>query len=1122
MKMREKVMLFCYMYIIGVALGFMFPLSQSANLYYGIATALLGLAWLAVVLLRRRGARLAIGYVHVLMCLFALVLGTLRYNQDFTIADDLLGTLNVGQQTVWAPVSADGLDELRRLRVQKLTAHERDVELQFTGKRNGRAVTARLAVPAADAVGTSYVVDEPFDELGKITAAGRTASPAEFAVYAVSNHLSSFASDNMQAPPYEVEGIIAIDPDLYADRARIQLDVISIRPVGADYAFPVSGGSLQATLRDRHPDYREITQLETYGWKIRLRGTVLAPAPLTNPGGFNFKRFLQNSGMYGTMNLYDTLRLEDGNELPTIDVVEKSDGTPIVEFSLHVKDRMLRVFKQTMPYPESAFLGGVTLGLRYGLQRAMTPFDGTHLTLPDWAKTVLPEGAQRVLTSGTNQTIPQEFQWAGINHVLAVSGLHVTIITIMFWGIFTMLRVPPKIYAPIIVLALLVFAVITGYRPSTQRAALMNSIAVIATTYMGKGLRAGILFTIPFSGFLVLIFQPLLIVEPSLTLSYFAVLSLGLLTTPCQRLLARLRGWTFVAFMGGIAVWTVLGCWHWHFVAHERFWMPFLVLFVLTVYAAHKLNARFPSFTFGYSDIPLWLSGFFAAQFGIQFGMMIPLSSFYFGRWPLAGAYANFIAIPLIGIIVQLAMIAGILSLLLPFWNIGTYLALLLNATNYFLAKLFVAVGHFSVLIFPYPQVAKWSPSMVFFYFMVIAAFIWHQAILVRLRGWALRARADAVFRAKFYALAGGLALAMLVWFGSFFVNTRSEFELTALSVRYGESILIEAPDRSDILINGGSHSKLGAGFDNGMRTVIPALSKKLIRTLDWMMATTVAPECFGGLNSVLQYTYVENLLLPFDPAKVTPATSYEDFLTAIGGAALRDRAGLAETETLYDEVVAGFPRLYVPGFVELLAQRGPTLPNRYANWHVRAQQGKGGMTPVDTVVDGHPYRIEVIAPNRFWEDNPVANNSLSLRVTYGNTAFLLPGDIGLEALDDLLQLPAAKLKADVLVFPHHGTLQLTDEQCDLLLTRTGAKHVIFSYQRDRNNPRPYDDYMKENWERCVAKLGFANCLRTDLHGAAIVTSDGERVQLDTMAWQENRSTMAVSDDMINAIDVAF
>ena len=222
---------------------------------------------------------------------------------------------------------------------------------------------------------------------------------------------------------------------------------------------------------------------------------------------------------------------------------------------------------------------------------------------------------------------------------------------------------------------------------------------------------------------------------------------------------------------------------------------------------------------------------------------------------------------------------------------------------------------------------------------------------------------------------------------------------------------------------------------------------------------------------------------------------------------------------------MAGYPELFKPSFADLLAQRGPTVWNRWGGWTVNVRQGAPEVangSVVNTVIAGVPYTVDVLGPRRRHEEDPLDNNSLVLRVGYGKTAFLLAGDIGVPALDDLLALPADRLQADVLVFPRHGTLDLSPGQLDMLFAKVRPRVVIFSYSYDRNNPRDYGDILTSNWEYCVGKLGAANCFRTDAHGAVIVTSDGEQVRLDSMAARENRSAIAVSDDVVSAIDVTY
>ena len=50
---------------------------------------------------------------------------------------------------------------------------------------------------------------------------------------------------------------------------------------------------------------------------------------------------------------------------------------------------------------------------------------------------------------------------------------------------------------------------------------------------------------------------------------------------------------------------------------------------------------------------------FTCAQLAILIGMMWPLSAVYFQRFPISGSFANFLAIPLIGFIVQYGLVAA-------------------------------------------------------------------------------------------------------------------------------------------------------------------------------------------------------------------------------------------------------------------------------------------------------------------------------------------------------------------------------------------------------------------------------------------------------------------------------
>ncbi len=54
------------------------------------------------------------------------------------------------------------------------------------------------------------------------------------------------------------------------------------------------------------------------------------------------------------------------------------DGHGVVEFSLYLRDELGRVIKQSLPQPNSAFLGALTLGLRYGMQNTVSIASDQH------------------------------------------------------------------------------------------------------------------------------------------------------------------------------------------------------------------------------------------------------------------------------------------------------------------------------------------------------------------------------------------------------------------------------------------------------------------------------------------------------------------------------------------------------------------------------------------------------------------------------------------------------------------------------------------------------------------------------------------------------------------------
>ena len=128
---------------------------------------------------------------------------------------------------------------------------------------------------------------------------------------------------------------------------------------------------------------------------------------------------------------------------------------------------------------------------------------------------------------------------------------------------------------------------------------------------------------------------------------------------------------------------------------------------------------------------------------------------------------------------------------------------------------------------------------------------------------------------------------------------------------------------------------------------------------------------------------------------------------------------------------------------------------------------------------------IRVLSP--FGEQETANDSSLVLKITYGETSFLLMGDAEAEAEEALVR-SGADLRCDVLKVGHHGSDTSTTEA---LLTAAAPKYAAVSVGEDRNQ-LPKDAVLKRLSEH------HTEIYRTDLSGTLLFVSDGHTVQAMT------------------------
>jgi competence protein ComEC len=78
----------------------------------------------------------------------------------------------------------------------------------------------------------------------------------------------------------------------------------------------------------------------------------------------------------------------------------------------------------------------------------------------------------------TLEDIEEPFQQTGTLHLFAVAGLHVGIVATLLWNLASVLRLPRKWAATLIIPALFFYAAVTGLHTSSVRAAVMSAVLV--------------------------------------------------------------------------------------------------------------------------------------------------------------------------------------------------------------------------------------------------------------------------------------------------------------------------------------------------------------------------------------------------------------------------------------------------------------------------------------------------------------------------------------------------------------------------------------------------------------------------------------------------------------------
>jgi len=413
-----------------------------------------------------------------------------------------------------------------------------------------------------------------------------------------------------------------------------------------------------------------------------------------------------------------------------------------------------------------------------------------------------------------------------------------------------------------------------------------------------------------------------------------------------------------------------------------------------------------------------------AITVALQIGML-PLMARDFHRVTLSGPLVNLAAVPLTGVVVPLGFLA--LATGLVWQPLGKIFAMPLAWLTELLLHVVQWFAHFPRWSYRIPGPPWWLIALFFTVAVLLAAMTRSKQSPRHKLRWSL------------YTAWAACALAVAVFpFGSHW--TKGKLEVTILDVGQGDSLFVISPGGKTLLIDGGGAfggfpgREEHQGVDPGEEAVSPYLWWRGFQKLDVVALTHAHQDHLGGLTAVLENFRVGQLWIGREVSTVA----------------------LARLESLAR-------KKEIPIEHEL---RGKKF-----SWD--------GVEGEFLWLELSPGEIALTAKN---------DDSLVLRLRFGNQSMLLPGDAEKESERTILaENDANELRADVLKIGHHGSKNSTGPE---LLAAVQPRIGIIS----SGEGNPYGHPSPELLERL--EKARVRIYRTDFDGAVHVLTDGTGLKI--------------------------
>lgn len=566
-----------------------------------------------------------------------------------------------------------------------------------------------------------------------------------------STHVVHFADTH----PWKVVGVIESPPAQSKNRIRciIRAETLSDNTT----SFPVTG-KVRVTVWGTD-------QPLSFGDRITFVSKIRSVRNFNNPGGFDYERYMGFKDVWVTAYVSQT----------RLYILNKHTRKGMRQFVENVRAKIAVLIETTAQKDQEnqrAVLKALIIGDRHCISKQLR----------------------------------EVFNRAGIGHLLAISGIHMGIVATVSFMVFSWILSRFRFFlwyawtrkgaALLSIIPVLVYGLLAGMPPSTQRAVIMVTLFLM-TFIIEK--EHDLVNTLAIAAMLILIVSPPSIFSISFQLSFSAVLAIlcGMPLINGKRRMSKTIG--------------------------KRTW-PFQII--------KKLFS------------------FFMVSFFAILGTL-PLVMVYFNQVSLVGLFANLIMIPVIGFVV---VPIGLFSVFLYPLSIEAA-SVCIKASGTVLAAALQIIDFFADL--PFAAIKTITPSGLEICCFYILA--WTVLSVLKARQKTGDTAGPGHKKGAIVILVVLLICCVDAFYWVHKRILHDDLRVTIIDVGQGSSALLEMPGGACFLIDGGGFSD-NAVFDVGERIIAPLLWRKKIKTVDTLILSHPNSDHLNGFLYIAKHFNVKSV----------------------------------------------------------------------------------------------------------------------------------------------------------------------------------------------------------------------------------------------------------------------